>query len=305
MKLDTVCFGALNLDKLYTVNNVAIGGEESFILNCRETPGGSAANTAIGLAKLKTKTGFIGKISQDREGKIQMQNFTQEKVDTSGIITSPKGRSGTVLGFIDKRGERALYIDPGVNDTLSFEEIDDIYAKSANFLHLTSYVGTKPFNAQKKLVKSLPDVKISFDPGTLYAHKGLPQLKPIIKRSFVILPNQYELKIITEKEDYKQGAKVLIEEGSQIVAVKLGAKGCYVTDGEENFHVQPLKVKVKDTTGAGDAFCAGFLFGLLKKKNLYDCGNIGNFMASRCIEEVGARENLPTLTELDKWLKQT
>lgn len=297
MKLDVICFGALNLDKLYTVNKVAIGGEESFILNYQESPGGSAANTAVSLARFKLKVGFIGKIAQDREGEIHIQSFTREKVDTSGIIISQKGRSGTVLGFIDKKGERALYIDPGENDTLEFEELNLRYVSSADFLHLTSFVGNKPFDAQKKLIKGLPNTKISFDPGALYAHKGLQQLKTIIKQSFVILPNAYELKIIT-KEEYKVGAKKLIREGANIVAVKLGAKGCYVTDGKENHMVKPRKTRVKDTTGAGDAFCAGFLYGLIKGKDLYDCGKIGNFAASRCIEKIGARDGLPTLEEL-------
>ncbi|MEM2915468.1 MAG: carbohydrate kinase family protein, partial [Candidatus Bathyarchaeia archaeon] len=118
MKLDVICFGALNIDKLYTTNRIATGGEESFLLDCEESPGGSAANTAVGLARLKLKVGFIGKIADDREGKIHLQSFTQENIDISGIVTSPKGRSGTVLGFIDRKGERALYIDPGVNDSL-------------------------------------------------------------------------------------------------------------------------------------------------------------------------------------------
>jgi ribokinase len=62
--------------------------------------------------------------------------------------------------------------------------------------------------------------------------------------------------------------------------------------------IQPFKTKVVDTTGAGDAFCAGFLFGLLKKKDLYECGRLGNLIASKCIEKVGARAGLPRAHEL-------
>jgi ribokinase len=84
----------------------------------------------------------------------------------------------------------------------------------------------------------------------------------------------------------------------EIVAVKLGSKGCYVTDGKQSHNVEPFKVKVVDTTGAGDAFCAGFLYGLISGKNLYDCGRIGNFVASRCIMKMGARPGLPYLKDL-------
>ncbi len=69
----------------------------------------------------------------------------------------------------------------------------------------------------------------------------------------------------------------MIGMGVKIVAVKLGSKGCYVTDGQEKLRVEPFKVKAVDTTGAGDAFCAGFLYGLINKKSLYECGQIGEF----------------------------
>ena len=86
--------------------------------------------------------------------------------------------------------------------------------------------------------------------------------------------------------------------GISIIAVKLGEKGCYVTDGKEEYFIEAFRVKVEDTTGAGDAFDAGFLYGLLKGKDLYDCGRLGNFVASRCIASMGARTGLPRLSEL-------
>ena len=86
----------------------------------------------------------------------------------------------------------------------------------------------------------------------------------------------------------------------KIVAVKLGWEGCYVTDGKNRCHLEPFKVKVADTTGAGDAFCAGFLYGLINNKKIQDCGRIGNFVASKCITKVGARSGLPRLADLEK-----
>ena len=91
---------------------------------------------------------------------------------------------------------------------------------------------------------------------------------------------------------------MLLDEGAGVVAVKLGEKGCYVTDGKESHLIEPYKVRVVDTTGAGDAFCAGFLYGLVEGKDLYQCGKLGNFMASRCITKVGARKGLPRHSEL-------
>jgi len=297
MSLDVIGFGALNVDKLYKVNRIAREEEESFVIDFKESSGGSAANTIVGLARLELKTGYIGKVAEDREGELLLNDFRKENVDTSGIIISRQGRSGVVMGYIDRKGERALYVDPGVNDWLEFKEINLEYASRAEFLHLTSFVGKKPFEAQKKLVKTLSEAKISFDPGALYARKSLMSLKPIIKRSLVMLPNENEIRLITGK-DYERGSKTLIEEGVSVVAVKLGERGCYVTDGKERHFVEPYEKELVDTTGAGDAFCAGFLYGLIKGRDLYQCGRLGNFVAARCISKMGARTGLPRLPDL-------
>ena len=299
MKFDVICFGALNMDKLYRVNRIAREEEESFIIDFKETPGGSAANTAVGLARLGLKTGFIGKVAEDREGKLLLKDFENEKVDMNRIIISKEGRSGVVTGYVDMKGERALYVDPGVNDSLEFGEVDFEYAGSAEILHFTSFVGEKPFEAQKELLAVHSDVKISLDPGELYARKGLASLRPIIKRCSVMFLNENEVRLLTG-EEYEEGSKVLIKRGVSVVAVKLGKRGCYVTNGEESHLIGAYKVKVMDTTGAGDAFCAGFLYGLIKDKNLYECGKLGNFVASRCIEKAGAREGLPRLSTLER-----
>jgi len=298
-KLDVIGFGALNVDMLFKVDRLAGAEEESFIEDYTEACGGSAANTVVGLARLGCKVGFIGKVAGDREGKLQIDCFKTEGVDTSGIIETTKGKSGSVLGFVDKKGARALYINSGVNDTIEPRELKWDYVSQTKFLHLSSFVGEKSFRTQKKLLGSLPsDVKISFDPGSVYAQKGFASIEPVIRSSYVLMPNAVELELLTGEADYCKGADFMIEMGVKIVAVKLGSKGCYVTDGRERLRIEPFKVKVVDTTGAGDAFCAGFLYGLIKNKSLSECGRLANFVASRCIMEMGARAGLPYVKDL-------
>ncbi len=299
MNFDVVGFGALNVDRLFRVNQIAGVEEESFVQSHSETCGGSAANTIVGLARLGCSVGFIGKIADDREGTLLFEDFENEGVDTTGIIHTGQGESGQVMGFVDNAGDRALYIDSGVNDTITLEEIKREYVSQISFLHLTSFVGVKSFQTQKQLLETLPEkVRISFDPGALYAQKDLVELETIIRKSYVLMPNAIELKLITGEADYCRGADALISMGAKIVAVKLGTDGCYVTDGRERLQIEAFKVKAADTTGAGDAFCAGFLYGLLKNKSLYDCGMLGNFVASRSVMMIGARAGLPYLKDL-------
>jgi ribokinase len=298
-RFDMVGFGALNVDKLFRVNRLAEAEEESFIEDYAEACGGSAANTAVGLARLGCKVGFIGKVGCDREGGLLLKDFRAEEVDTDGTIRAGQGKSGSVLGFVDKKGARALYINSGVNDTITFEEVKIGYASQAQFLHLTSFVGEKSFQTQKKLLSAIPNsVKVSFDPGALYARKGYADLERILKKTYVLMPNAIELELLTGKTDYCKGADFMVGQGVKIVAVKLGGDGCYVTDGREQHLIKAFKVKVVDTTGAGDAFCAGFLYGLVNGKSLFECGRLGNFVASRCVMKMGARAGLPFAKDL-------
>ena len=297
-KLDFVGFGALNVDKLFRVDHIAGKDEESSIIQSRESCGGSAANTTVGLARLGLKTGYIGKVASDREGRFLLDEFKRQNVDTRGIMVTEKGRSGVVIGFVDKMGERALYVDPGVNDNIDLKEISQDYTRKSKLLHLTSFVGEESFEAQKSLVRSLPkQVKVSLDPGMLYSKRGMPALEPILRRVFAVLLNETELRLLTG-ESFEVGTKKLMAEGAEVVGVKLGNKGCFVANGEHSYVVEPFKVKAVDTTGAGDAWNAGFLYGLFKKRSLRECGKLGNLVASKCIMKMGARNGLPTLTEL-------
>ena len=258
MKLDVVGFGALNIDKLYQVNRIAHEDEEAYITgfseSCRLR---SAANTIIGLARLGVKTGFIGKVATDREGSLLHNNLQNENVNTKGVMLSDNGRSGTVSGFVDGKGQRALYVDPGVNDYV--EEIDMDYINNTEVLHLTSFVGKydeKSIKSQKNVLEELStDVSMSLDPGRLYTDRGIQFLDKFLMRTDILLINRSELKhLLTGKiensrsnnEDLKQetvktAGKIQDEYGIDIVVVKLGDQGSYVTRNDESHITQSLQ----------------------------------------------------------------
>lgn len=225
MKLDVVGFGALNLDRLFQVNQIACKDEEGQIKNLHESCGGSAANTIIGLARLGLDTGLIGKIGSDREGETLLDNLQNEDVDIHGIIKSSNGRSGTVHGYVDRKGERALYVDPGVNDTITIQEIDPEYASNTRLLHLTSFVG-KSIQAQEELLDNIDDqITVSLDPGMIYASKGIKALKKILQRTNVLLINQNELDLLLRsRKDQDTKINTLLNYGIEILVIKQGKK---------------------------------------------------------------------------------
>ncbi len=297
-----VGFGALNLDKIYKVDKIPGKDEEGYVKSLEMHPGGSAANTIVGLARLGVRTGFIGKVGSDEEGRILVSDFEREGVDTSAIIKS-EGRSGTAMIFVDEGGYRAILVDPGVNDTIEFREINLEIVERARLIHLTSFIcknGLESFESQKKIAE-IARAEISFDPGMIYIEKGLKELEPIINNSAIFLPNRGEIESLMNL-DFRDAAREIISMGCRVVAIKMGEEGCYVTNGKEEHEIQAFPSKVVDTTGAGDAFNAGFIYGYVNGLSLKDCGRLGNWVASRNIQKVGARTGLPRRSELQEFL---
>lgn len=304
--IEVVGLGALNIDHIYSVERILEDGE-AVAFDLRSSPGGSAANTIYALAKLGIKTGFCGVVGDDREGKMLIEDFRRVKVDVKQIKTKADARTGMVLCLSDKLGQRSLYVLPGANSLLTGADLDLSYINQTSILHLSSFANEQQFEVVLRLMERLSSsVKLSFAPGSLYTTKGLKALSPILKRTNILFLNQAELEKLTGKGVIK-GTESCLKHGCQMVVVTLG-KGqkldktktiAYIRDAGNEYLIRPQASGVGvDTTGAGDAFAAGFLYGILKRKNPKECGQIGNLVAQFCISKVGAREGLPTLKEL-------
>lgn len=301
-KGDVIGFGAINMDKIYSVDSIPKKDDEVFVTGLELHPGGSAANTIVGLKRLEMRAGIMGKVGNDEDGHLLMEDFRREGVDTRTVIKG-EGRSGSAMVLVDKNGNRAIIVDPGVNDTIQYDEMDLEHISNYRLLHLTSFIckgSERSFEGQRKLIDGF-EGDISFDPGMIYARRGIKGLRDLLSSTKIFMPNETELKMLTGK-DYQKGAAQMLKEGPNIVAVKLGGKGCYITDGEQEIEVPPDPVKVVDTTGAGDAFNAGFIFGYLQGFELEKCGKLGNVVAGHCIQHKGARKGLPHLKDIRKYI---
>jgi ribokinase len=301
------------MDYLYRVEHILSDGE-TVVKDFTQSPGGSAANTIYGLARLGAKTGFVGMVSDDSDGEILIKDFHKARVDTSQIKVKRGVKSGSVIGLTDSQGKRSLYVLPGANSRLTLNDLDMDYVKQARILHISSFADERQFKITLELIRNMnSSVRVSFAPGALYASKGLKALAPVLSRTHVLFVNQNEIHQLTGK-GVRAGAKTCLEQGCNIVAVTLGqgkklrtGKGTttavsYIRDDKNEYAIEPPERSVTkvDTTGAGDAFAAGFVYGLLKKKNLEVCGRLGNIVAQFSIRKVGARAGLPTLAQLSR-----
>jgi len=258
-------------------------------------------------------TGYTGVVGGDAEGKILLQDFQKVGVDISQIRVKPGVRTGSVLCLSDRLGRRSLYVVPGANSLLTIDDLDLAYMNQAKWLHLSSFADDRQFKVLLELVDRLASsVKLSFAPGVLHAIKELAILSPILNRTHLLFVNQREIRHLTG-EDVIAGAESCLKQGCHMVVVTLG-KGmrlelgcrtvtavCYIRDAENEYAIEPSSQDIiaeVDATGAGDAFAAGFLYGLLKGKGLNECGCLGDIVARFSLTKLGAREGFPTFTTL-------
>lgn len=302
LNAEIIGFGALNVDRLYSVDKIVSHDEESFITSETDTPGGSAANTIVGLARLGCSTSIIGKIAEDDEGDLIEYNLAVNGVYTNNLIYSESGSTGKCIGFVDKNGERCLYISPGVNDDIKIGEINPLNIMRCKIMHYTSFVGDS-FNTQIELLEKLSkETLLSFDPGMLYVEKGFDELKPILERTDILLINESELRLLcnNDYDDLKELTLGLLDLGIDTVVVKQGSKGVFAINNSQKCFVEAYECEVVDTTGAGDSFNSGFLYSFLKGYDLEKSCQIGNWVASKAIQGFGM-EKFPTAKELEEF----
>ena len=233
----------------------------------------------------------------------------------NNLIYSDTGNSGKVLGFVAENGDRALYVGSSVNEDISIDEINPLNVNSAKILHYSSMFGDS-FNTQKELLKYLnDDVLLSFDPGVLYAEKGVEALKEFLERTNILLINETELKILFDEHYAKKQNKeigelsfrdlaVLVrDEGIDTVVVKRGAEGAYaINSKDEEVKIPAFKCEAVDTTGAGDSFNSGFLYAYLNDYDLAKSCTIANWVASKSVQAMGV-SGQPNLKELEEFIK--
>lgn len=301
MKFDIIGWGALNVDRLCQVNQFAPSDGETYINNETKSCGGSASNTIIGMAKLGLNTGYVGKVGSDSNGKMMLNYLKNNNVNTDHLIIS-EGETGEVLGFVDNEGNRKLYVNPKINDKISNNEIDRNYVNDTKIIHLTSFVGLnskKSINTQMEILDELSsDVLISFDPGMLYVNRGSEFMDKLIEYTDILLINETELLLTTGKKAFEEAVSD-ISSKVDILVVKRSTKGSFIKKDDEEYNIGIFNVDAIDTTGAGDAYNAGFLYGLLNNYNLEESGIIGSYIAAQSTTKVGATEAIPSIKDID------
>lgn len=250
--------------------------------------GGSAANTIHGLAMLGAETGFIGSIGKDTTG-----DFFENEMKKAGVTTFLVRRdlaTGTAIALITSDSERTFATHLGAAVDLTAKDLDPVMFDNFDILYLEGYLISDfqfvetacRFAKEKGLTVALDLASYNIVETYLESYK-------IIVNSYVdiLFANEHESKQLTGQDPEK--ALPMLSDMADIVILKTGASGSLVKNKDELVRINAFPVECIDTTGAGDLYASGFLYGYANNLNIQNCGMIGSLLAAKVIEIVGAR----------------
>jgi sugar/nucleoside kinase (ribokinase family) len=260
-----------------------------------EISGGSVANTMVGIASFGGKAGFIGKTADDQFGEIFRHDIRAAGVTFTTPPASGDEATGRSLILVTPDGQRTMNTALGVSPRLGGGEVDADLVRSARILYLEGYLFDRP--EAKAAFRQAADIaaKVGLqvalslsDPFCVDRHR--PEFLELVKKSVDILfANESEITSLYETQSFDKAAEQA-QRDTKLAALTRSEKGSVILGGGKSIAIAAAPVaKVVDTTGAGDLYAAGFLFGVATGKDLETAGRLGSLAAAEIITHVGAR----------------
>ena len=274
------------------------------------TTGGCATNCSFSLARMGVPCRMIIKVGDDVLGRFVLDEARRHNIDTEGIIVG-KGE-GTPFTFVcvHRGGQRSFIHTTGTNATLCLGDIDMNLVRSARFCSVSGAMIMPEFDGPQTadLLRQAQEAGAITLLDTVYtdaADRATWQARmfPPLRYVDYFVPSEPEARALTGQSSPAAMARTLQQQGCRHVVIKLGEQGafCRDADGHER-HVPAYNVnEVVDTTGAGDAWVAGFLAGLLEDAPAVEAARLGNAVAAHCIQAAGATAGVVALEQIRRF----
>jgi len=251
--------------------------------------GGSAANTIYGLSRLGISTGFMGTVGQDDTGKFFHHDLVQSGI--TPYLSFSQTQTGRAISLVSPDSERTFATFLGAAVELSPDHLLDSYFQDFGLLHIEGYLAPLRALMETAMKKAQQyGLQISLDLASYNVVENcLDFLKEIISSYVdIVFANEAEAKALTGLPEPVDSLHE-IARLCKIAVVKIGEKGSLIQRGNEVYSVGIKPANCLDTTGAGDLYAAGFLYGLSHEMPLESCGRIGALLAANVIEDLGAK----------------
>lgn len=300
MEWDIVCFGDINVDYLIGVDNIPKEDQEISIKKFKISSGGSAANFSYIASVMKNKILLLGSVGSDFNGKFLLDDFQKNKIDISQIKIQNNFPTGMAFVVLDKSKNRRIMTNVGANRESRVNDYDLSILKKTKIFHLSS-PNPMIFGELLKYSKK-NDLKISLDPGGILCSQEKHQLLEKIGGVEYLFLNEPECLKVFRTDNIREIQKVLKNNQIKNLIYKRGSKGSIICNSHSIIKHKGFKVECLDTTGAGDAFAAGFLTAILEGKKAIEALEYGNAAGALCITEYGTRKGVNSKKKLEDFI---
>ena len=267
--------------------------------------GGSAANTVYGISQLGGRAGFCGKVANDRLGALYTAHMQQ-----SGIVFNAKpvqGMTGTCVVLISEDAQRTMLTCLGVSGEIDYEDIDEELLRHSRYIYLEGYLFESECAARTMLravaFARKNGVKVALtasDANCVDRHRDL--LVHLIRNDVDLLfANTREARALSGADNNNEALRML-SGWCECVAVTDGENGSMVSFNGEVTKITPYSVSALDTTGAGDAYAAGLLYGIIRDRTVSESGVVASFFSAKVVGQIGPRYKGDIQPELRKLL---
>lgn len=273
-------------------------------------PGGCALNVALVLAQLDIPVTTVGRIGRDPFGRFLLSALTEHGIDTGGIRSDEASGTSASMVLVDEGGERRFIHYIGANAHLNINDVDMKLVTGAAILHVAGSLVMPGIDGPPTadILRQAGEAGVTTFMDTAYDQTGrwLDVLRPCLPYVDYFVPSLVEARALTGYQAPADAAGALLDLGARTVAIKMGADGCLVmTATGQTLWSPAFAVEVIDTTGAGDAFAAGFIAGVWHGWPLEKTARFANAVGAQCVTGVGALGNIRSFSETLSFLEST
>lgn len=301
---DVLCAGIIVADHVCTpIEHLPGPGELVMADRLLLTLGGCAANTAVDLAKMGVRSAVAGRVGNDLFGRIVADMLREAGVETSGLTIDPEQDTSQTL-IINVAGQDRRYIHTfGANAGFQAADITPagriLYV--GGFLLMRRLTGidlAEVFaTAHSRGIRTFLDVVTP--PGLNY----LNELRPVLPYTDVFKPNVDEARLITREHDPRRQARIFRELGARTVIISQGGEGALLMNDEGTYSVGTYPTEYVDGSGGGDAFDAGYIFGMLHNYSTVDCLRYASALGASCVRAIGTTPGVFTRPECEAFIQ--
>ncbi len=264
-------------------------GEKLLIEDLVLTTGGGGTNSAVAFSRLGLKTAFVGAIGNDLNGKLILSELKKENVDFLGKVKNEKSGFSVIL---KGNSDRTILSYKGINNNLLFSDIK-LSNLNSKWMYISTMLG-KSFETAKKIADygKKHNIKIACNSSPYLAKLGLVKLSSFLKNIDILILNKDEAFDLSGKKSIKDEFSSISRYVSGIIVITDSYSPIHAHYNGKIYRKNIKKIKAVDTTGAGDAFASGFIYGIIKGKDILKSLNYGHKESSSVLMHIGAKNNL-------------